>query len=220
MKLYERYRPAHFEEVKGQHKAVSEIRALIDMEGWGGQAWYFAGATGTGKTTIARIIATMEAHTAEIVEMDAADLTTAAVREISDTIKARSIFGGRAWIINEAHLMRGDILSKMLVLLEEIAGRGNDCIIFTSTNEGTASLFGDNIDSKPFIGRCNMIQLTNQGLKSAIVARLQEIAKAEGAIIDKLDAEKIVKATGNTFREAIQLLARQIAGEARLAVVA
>jgi len=219
MKLYEKYRPETFTEVRGQEKAILEIQTIIDLESWGGQAWYITGSTGTGKTTIARIIASMGATPAETFEIDAADLNFNQIREISNTIKTRSMFGGRAWIINEAHLMRGDILSKLLVVLEEIAIRGQDTIIFTTTKEGSSNLFDDNIDSKPFVGRCNMIQLTNQGLKAAIVERLQEIANLENIPFNKTDAEKIVKATGNTFREAIQLFARQ-AVKIRLAAIA
>ena len=52
MNLYEKYRPQTFEEVLGQDKAVAKIRRIIDR-GWGGQAFWISGASGTGKTTLA-----------------------------------------------------------------------------------------------------------------------------------------------------------------------
>lgn len=60
MRLYEKYRPAALEGVVGQPKAVAVVRSVLGRGGFGGQSVWIAGASGTGKTTIARII--NEAH--------------------------------------------------------------------------------------------------------------------------------------------------------------
>ena len=58
--LYERERPASLDEIVGQSEAVAKIKRLVDQH-WGGRAWWISGASGTGKTTLARILAQMGA---------------------------------------------------------------------------------------------------------------------------------------------------------------
>jgi DNA polymerase-3 subunit gamma/tau len=61
--LYEKYRPQTFADVIGQDRAVSTIDRIIGREGWGGQAWWLSGPSGTGKTTLGRIIGAVGADT-------------------------------------------------------------------------------------------------------------------------------------------------------------
>ena len=56
MQLHEQYRPKCWEEVAGQVEALAEVQAVL-KRGWGGRAWWLTGLSGTGKTTIARLIA-------------------------------------------------------------------------------------------------------------------------------------------------------------------
>lgn len=104
MNLYEKYRPTDFQNVVGQDKAVKKIELLL-ARGWGSRAWWLAGATGTGKTTLARIIASLGADDFFIEEYDSADKFT--VAEL-DRIDQHICFcapgkGDRAYIVNEAH---------------------------------------------------------------------------------------------------------------------
>jgi DNA polymerase III gamma/tau subunit len=55
--LAERYRPATWDEVVGQEKVVARLRALSARGGLAGRAYWLSGQSGTGKTTIARLIA-------------------------------------------------------------------------------------------------------------------------------------------------------------------
>ena len=57
MQLHEKYRPANFADVIGQPKAVASLQGLAARSGFGGRAIWLSGASGTGKTTLARIIA-------------------------------------------------------------------------------------------------------------------------------------------------------------------
>jgi DNA polymerase III subunit gamma/tau len=56
MQLTERYRPASWSEVVGQEKVVQRLQALA-KRGLGGRAYWLSGQSGTGKTTLARLIA-------------------------------------------------------------------------------------------------------------------------------------------------------------------
>src|SRR5215471_9425817 len=73
--LADRYRPATWEEVVGQDKVVARLRALAARSGLAGRAYFLAGQSGTGKTTIARLIAAEVADSFLIEELDAAALT-------------------------------------------------------------------------------------------------------------------------------------------------
>ena len=54
--LYRKYRPQNFDEVVGQEAIVRTLRNAID-HGQVRQAYLFAGPRGTGKTSLARILA-------------------------------------------------------------------------------------------------------------------------------------------------------------------
>lgn len=53
--LYRKYRPAQFEEVKGQEHIVTTLKNQIKA-GRIGHAYLFCGTRGTGKTTVPRFL--------------------------------------------------------------------------------------------------------------------------------------------------------------------
>jgi DNA polymerase III gamma/tau subunit len=55
--LADKYRPSSWSEVVGQDKTVSRLQALAKRGGLAGRAYWLSGQSGTGKTTIARLIA-------------------------------------------------------------------------------------------------------------------------------------------------------------------
>src|SRR5215213_4822221 len=71
MQLTEQYRPRTWDDVVGQDKIVSKIRALA-KRGLAGRAYWLSGQSGTGKTTIGRLIAADVADPFFIAELDAA----------------------------------------------------------------------------------------------------------------------------------------------------
>jgi len=178
MNLYEQYRPKEFGQVLGQDKAVERIKKIL-QRGWGSRAWWISGSTGTGKTTLAKIIAAQGADDFYISEYDSADaMTTAEVdrmeREMHYLAPGK---GGRAFIINEAHGLRKQTTRKLLGLLERLPR--HVCVIFTTTKQSEDSLFEDQIDAHPLLSRCAKIELTNQGLANVFAEHCQSIARTE-----------------------------------------
>jgi DNA polymerase III gamma/tau subunit len=176
--LFEKYRPKSLDEVLGQEKAVKKVKLLL-ARGWGSRAWWLSGASGTGKTTLARIIASIGADDFFIEEYDSADKFTIAEM---DRIDQHICFcapgkGGRAFIINEAHGLRKSVIRRLLGLLERLPKRV--VFIFTTTKVGESSLFEDQIDAHPLLSRCAKIELTNQGLAKVFAEHCQQIAVNE-----------------------------------------
>ena len=101
--LFEAYRPRTLADVVGQTAAVKQVRAVLSR-GWGGCAWWITGPSGTGKTTLARIIAAEGADEIAVEELDAQRLTPAKVREIVLTYASRCLFG-KGWSL--LHRERG-----------------------------------------------------------------------------------------------------------------
>lgn len=202
--LYERYRPKAFTEVLGQGKAVRKIRAVL-QRGWGGRAFWISGASGIGKTTLARIIAGQGADEFYTDEYDSADtLNLHSLRHIEQSL---SLYGGgkggRAFIINEAHGLRKPIVRKLLGMLERIPN--HVVFIFTTTKEGQLSFFDDNIDASPLLSRCVEIRLTNQGLAKTFAQHCQHIAEAEGLNGKSLQAyTKLAQNCKNNCRMMLQ----------------
>ncbi len=178
MKLFEKHRPKTLDAVLGQGKAVKTIERLLER-GIGGRALWISGASGTGKTTVARIIADHIADELYVQEFDCADqLTVSALDKIEQDMSYFAFGkGGKAIIINEAHGLRKQSIRRLLGLLERIPD--HVCIIFTTTKLGESKLFDDNIDANPLLSRCTKIELTNQGLAKVFAEHCRNIATAE-----------------------------------------
>jgi len=201
--LFEKYRPTTFEQVLGQDKAIQKVNLLLER-GWGGRAWWISGASGTGKTTIGRIIASCGADDFYITEYDSADAMS--VSEI-DRLEQDMCYlapgkGGRAFIINEAHGLRKPIIRRLLGLLERIPN--HVCIIFTTTKTGESSLFEDQIDAHPLLSRCAKIELTNQKLAKVFAEHCHRIATEEN--LDGKPLQSYVKLAQNCKNNCRQML--------------
>jgi replication-associated recombination protein RarA len=178
--LWERERPASWEQVVGQDKVIRQLRQLEARSGLSGRAYWLSGQSGTGKTTIARLIGGAIAGDWSIEEVDAGDCTVARLKELErqSSIAGWGDKGGRAFIINEAHGLRKDAIRQLLVMLERIPR--HVAWVFTTTSEQQEGLFEDCLDASPLLSRCIRLELSRRGLAEAFATRAQEIARREG----------------------------------------
>jgi replication-associated recombination protein RarA len=178
MSLFEKYRPLSYDAVIGQDKAVRSI-GLLRKAGLGGRVVWLSGPSGTGKTTLARLIASEVADDFSTIELDATGLSISDLDRLEDKINHRTLGkGGWAIIVNEAHGLTKGVIRKLLTLLERIPAH---CTwLFTTTCDGMENLFGDQEDSHPLLSRCNVIALSQRGLAESFAARAREIAQSEG----------------------------------------
>jgi DNA polymerase III subunit gamma/tau len=140
--LYRKYRPQTFDEVVGQEAVVRTLRNAI-TSGSVRQAYLFAGPRGTGKTSMARILAkslncahgptatpdgTCHACVAiaagtslDVIEMDAASQRGIDdIREIRDRVVLQPVEGQyKVYILDEAHQLTDAAWNALLKLIEE-----------------------------------------------------------------------------------------------------
>jgi DNA polymerase III subunit gamma/tau len=140
--LYRKYRPQDFDEVVGQEAIVRTLKNAISS-GQVRQAYLFAGPRGTGKTSLARILAkglnceqgptpnpdkvcnacvTIANGTSlDVVEMDAASQRGIDdIREIRDRVVLQPAEGRyKVYILDEAHQLTDAAWNALLKLIEE-----------------------------------------------------------------------------------------------------
>jgi len=201
--LTEKWRPTSFDEVAGQPKAVKTCRALV-ARGLGGRAVWLSGGSGTGKSTLARLLAAEMADETFVEELDASALTVSQLRDLEREMAFRGWGkGGRAYLVNEAHGMRKDVIRQLLVLLERLPA--HVLVVFTTTVEGQGKLFDDCDDASPLLSRCLRIDLARRDLAKPFAERARQIAQAEG--LDGFPVERyitLMQKHRNNLRAAIQ----------------
>lgn len=209
--LFEKYRPTAWEDVIGQDRAVAMLRRLQERGGFGGRAYWLAGGSGTGKTTLARLIAQDLAESWHVEEVDAQDCNLDFVRqmEVGFAFRGMGAKTGKAWIINEAHGLRGAVLSRFLTALEQLPA--HCAVIFTTTKEGQKGLFEDVIDANPLLSRCMVVPMAASGLSGKFAEKAREIAQAEN--MDGQPIERYIRLAKDTRNNLRAMLSAIEAGE-------
>jgi len=184
MLISEKHRPATWSEVVGQDKAVKTLQAIGKRSGgFGGRAYFISGASGTGKTSIARLIAAEVADPFAIEELDASELTADRIRQIDGSLLQYGWGprGGKAYLVNEVHGLSAPTVRRLLCLLEP--GRGglpaHVVFVFTTTVDGL-DLFEEHIDAHPLLSRCTCIALARRDLARPFAERVRAAFAADG----------------------------------------
>jgi DNA polymerase-3 subunit gamma/tau len=121
MSLYRKYRPQSFKEVIGEDHIVSVLESEIKL-GHLAHAYLFSGSRGTGKTSVARILA-KEIGTSknDLYEIDAASNTGVDdIRLLNESVHTLPFDSKyKVYILDEAHMLSKSAFNAFLKTLEE-----------------------------------------------------------------------------------------------------
>ena len=197
MALYRAYRPATFAEVRGQEHVTAVLEAAIAQSKIA-HAYLFAGGRGTGKTSMARILAhALGTDPQDIYEIDAAsnrqvdDART--LREGVSTLPFNSTY--KFYILDEVHMFTKDAWNTLLKTLEEPPSHA---IFVLATTE---------LEKVPdtIVSRCQLFQFkkpSHDALKKLVL----DVAKKEGAALAPAGAELIALMGEGSFRDTLSIL--------------
>jgi len=210
MDITERCRPKTLAGVIGQTTAINQIERIIESRGLAGSCWWFAGPTGIGKTTSARIIACgfTENNDCLIYEFVGRDMSVQDVRNLEARINSKPLMGnGRAIIINEAQDLSDSVVALLLATLEKIKLSKFDCIIFTAMKDVEKLSNERATHFRALVTRCyrpEFADTDDPDFQKAVVAFIEDVAFREG--IKATDAREICEKAGWSIRDALARL--------------
>jgi DNA polymerase-3 subunit gamma/tau len=119
--LYRKYRPTRFEDVVGQGHIIAALRGVV-ASGAPTHAYLFAGSRGTGKTSVARILAReLGVRDRDLYEIDAASNRgiddVRVLREEVHVLPAESPY--KVYVVDECHMLTREAFNALLKTLEE-----------------------------------------------------------------------------------------------------
>ena len=195
--LYLKYRPTSLSEIQGNNELLSSLKGMFKKKNVP-HAILFHGATGTGKTSLARIVAN-ELGCAEnnIIEIDTAQFRGIdTIRELRKNIQFTPLGGGvRVYILDEIHKATGDAQNALLKILEDTPNH----VYFILCTTDPQSLL-------PTVkGRCSQFQ-TQLLSDDEMQDLLSKVVEAENdKIEDEIYAQIIQDSQGHP-RNALQIL--------------
>lgn len=207
--LAEKWRPHCWDDVVGQDKLKTQIASIRQSGGLLGQVFWLQGASGTGKTTVARILADEVQPYFDRNEIDAADLSLDQIREWEEMCRRPPVgCAGWAFIVNEAHNLRPASIERLLTTLEKPVVVKHSFWVFTTSEK---LLFG-----VPFGSRVDAFTMAqDEQVTLAFALRLRTIAQTEnldGRPIEEYVA--LVRRHHHNLRECLRVIGR---GEMKVA---
>lgn len=221
--LYRKWRPATFEDVKGQDHIVTTLKNQI-RTGRIGHAYLFCGTRGTGKTTIAKILAKAvncehpvdgnpcgecaackaiaAGNSVNVVEIDAASNNGVDnIREIRDEVQYSPADGKyRVYIIDEVHMLSTGAFNALLKTLEEPPAYVIFILATTEVHKIPVTV----------LSRCQRYDFRRID-GGTITARLAEMAAAEGIDTEEKALRYVAKKGDGSMRDAISLFDQCVA---------
>ncbi len=195
--LYRKYRPEHFSEVKGQPNVVTLFENVL-KSGKAGHAYLFTGSRGTGKTSVARIVAReLGTSPEDIYEIDAAsNRGIDEIRTLRDGVHTLPFSSKyKVYIIDEAHMLTIQAANALLKTLEEPPAH---CIFILATTDKQKL-------PVTILSRCQIVDFKNAD-KNTLVEMVTDIASKEGYSITVDAAEALAELGDGSYRDSYSLL--------------
>ncbi len=222
--LARRYRPKNFKEVVGQFHVVKTLTNAL-KQGKLSHALLFSGIKGTGKTTVARIVAKAlncknlqnqyepcneclncieinKGIHVDVIEIDAAsNRGIDQIRDLIENIKYSPAKGkAKVYIIDEAHMLTKEASNALLKSLEEPPSHVYFILATTEPNKLLPTI----------LSRCQRYEFKR--LDTALIARyLLEICQKENYEIEISALEVLAKEAQGSIRDALSLLDQAMA---------
>jgi len=200
--LYRQYRPATFAEVRGQSQVTDTLEKSIKNNKIA-HAYLFAGGRGTGKTSVARILA----HALGVSDKDLYEIDAASNRGIDDIRLLREgvyamPFEGKYkfYIIDEAHMLTKEAWNAFLKTLEEPPAHA--IFVLATTDRDKVP---ETIQS-----RCEVYAF-KQPTRTMLAEHITDIAKKEGYSLERAAAELVALLAEGSFRDALSILQKVLA---------